>query len=242
MSLIRNLLGKFPQGIVPKSLSARIIAIAVPIVIILIILAFVLDFLTVGPRLSGGDQVAPATDETAIEGAPPTARFTPRSSIDLRASEQLEKEALEAERIELDQRLAQYQEQQELLKKQKDTLAEREKTVDSKVSNLDLRRKDLGERKEKLDAREQQIETRERRQEEEKLAPQPQEETEEQRLAKEREQKKLAKGFSTMRPKEVANILLEMLKEGDEGQENVLRPSQPWCVKTQHESRRSGRS
>ena len=138
MSLISNLLGKFPQGIVPKSLSARIIAIAVPIVIILIILAFVLDFLTVGPRLSGGDQVAPATDETAIEGAPPTARFTPRSSIDLRASEQLEKEALaialekealEAERIELDQRLAQYQEQQELLKKQKDMLAEREKTV-----------------------------------------------------------------------------------------------------------------
>ena len=215
----------------PKSLGVRITVIAVPAVVILLIVAFVVDFLGIKSRLSGGDEAVRAAAETTIEG--PTRPAQPeRSGVDLRAAERIEKEALAlllqkqaviGERQALEQKLSAFQQEEERIKKERFELELRKRELDQREEAFLQQSKDLQNEKEQLVERAKKVEGLEKKLLEEQLIPRPQEDTVEERLARERELKKLAKGFSTMRPKDVANLLLEMLDKGDEGKGYVLR-------------------
>ena len=132
----------------------------------------------------------------------------------------LEREALQSERLLLDERLSLLDKKTESVKKREQELHALDVKLAESQSNLVDQEKELSDKRRALETREEQVKELERQQEENQPIPLPAVSFTQE--AKDREHKKMAKGFSTMRAKEVANILNEMLKRGDEGRSDVL--------------------
>lgn len=225
---IPDLLKKIPDKF-PKSLGARLAIIGVPIIVILLVVIFAVDFFGIRSLFSRGRQVA-QTEGAPVAETPSVVQQLDQSREVERVSEQVEKEALalalqkmalDAERKELDQKITEFQKEKDLLEKDQLGIQTQQEDIKIRADELDRRRKAIDEKEQELIQREQIVLLREQEQEKAKPLP-PQEESEAERLARERRLKKLAKDFSTMRPKDAANLLLEMLNRGDEGKAYVL--------------------
>lgn len=189
------------------------------LVILLAAVTFIFDIFGVKSGLFGsGQEVSQVVDLGTVAQA--QQRSLNQYDKFLQETIKLERETLKEERAQLETRLRLFDEQTKVLKKSAEVQAAKDAKLSERASQLVDQEKALSDQRRALEAREIKVKDLELRQEESRPVPLPlisftQE-------AKDREHKKMARGFSTMRPKEVANILNEMLKRGDEGRADVL--------------------
>lgn len=189
------------------------------LVILLVAVTFIFDIFGVKSGLFGSEQDgSQAVDLGTVAQA--QQRSLNQYDKFLQETIKLERETLKEEREQLETRLRLFDEQTKALKKSAEVQAAKDAKLSDRASQLVDQEKALSDQRRVLEAREIKVKDLELQQEENRPVPLPvisftQE-------AKDREHKKMARGFSTMRAKEVANILNEMLKRGDEGRADVL--------------------
>jgi len=130
-----------------------------------------------------------------------------RESLDILSQELKEEEVkIEGRRKGLEREMA-------------DLKQEQGKLGNNQIS-LEQRSRTLNEKQRQLEARETKITNFEREQEEKKPVPAPKVSFD--ATAKAREHQKMARGFSSMRPKDVASLLTVMMQKGDEGHADAI--------------------
>ncbi|HIM11787.1 TPA: hypothetical protein EYM26_13425 [Candidatus Poribacteria bacterium] len=146
-----------------------------------------------------------------------------------RRQDQLEtlREILNRERESLDAISQKLKEQEERIEQKRQDieqrradLAQSQGVLGDKQIALAQESRTLNERERELEVREKKIINFEREQEEKKPVPAPKVSFDEE--AKAREHKKMARGFSSMRPKDVASLLTVMMQKGDEGHADAI--------------------
>ena len=189
------------------------------LVILLAAVTFIFDIFGVKSALFGSEQ---EESEIVDLGAVAQAQQRSLNRYDkfLQETIKLERETLKEEREQLETRLRLFDEQTKALKKSAEVQAAKDAKLSERASQLVDQEKALSDQRRALEAREIKVKDLELQQEENRPVPLPAISFTQE--AKDREHKKMARGFSTMRAKEVANILNEMLKRGDEGQADVL--------------------
>ena len=199
----------------------KLLFIGGPIFILLVLVAvtFVFDVFGARSAIFGSAQVS---GEMATLNPEAKNEEKPLSQYDkfLQETIKLERQSLQSERVLLDEQLVLLEQRTQTIKKREQELQALDVKLAESQSNLVDQEKELSDKRRALEVREEQVKELERQKEENRPIPLPAVSFSQE--AKDREHKKMAKGFSTMRAKEVANILDEMLKRGDEGRSDVL--------------------
>ena len=178
------------------------------VLIVLVAITFVFDIFGARSAIFGSDQVS---GEMAALNPEAKNEEKSLSQYDkfLQETIRLERQALQSERVLLDEQLVLLEQRTQTIKKREQELQALDVKLAESQSNLVDQEKELSDKRRALEVREEQVKELEKQKEENKPIPLPAVSFSQE--AKDREHKKMAKGFSTMRAKEVANILVNQI-------------------------------
>ena len=131
-----------------------------------------------------------------------------------------EKEALDILSQKLEEQEVKIEGKRKGLERERADLEQEQGKLGNNQIALEQRNRTLNEKQRLLEEREKRITNFEREQEEKKPVPAPKVSFDAE--AKAREHQKMARGFSSMRPKDVASLLTVMMQKGDEGHADAI--------------------